>query len=68
MRMRSSDIRMPGAGPEMPDVERPERADVLGVPEPGRQALPVVGGERHQDVELLVQVRIAHEQAPAGVP
>ena len=65
MRMRSSDIRMPGAGPQMPNVERPERSYVLGVPEPGRQAFPVVGGKRHQDGRASAPGRGFHEQAPA---
>ena len=56
MRMRSSDIRMPGAGAEVPDVERPEGADILGVTETRRQPLTVVGREGHQHIELLLQV------------
>jgi len=40
----------------MPDVERPQRSHILGVPETRGQPLSIVGRQRHQDVELLIQV------------
>ena len=51
-------------GPQVPDVERPERADFPGVPKPRRKALPVIGGQRHQDVELLLEPRVSFAWRP----
>ena len=49
-----------GQGAEIADVERAERADLSRVPQPGRKALPIVRGERHQFVELPLQLHVRH--------
>ena len=37
------------------------------MPEPGREAFPVVGGERHEDVELVVEIRSFYHRCRRSV-
>ena len=48
-----------GSGAKVADVERAQGAGPSAVPEPGRRrgAVPVVRGEGHQDVQLLLEIR-----------
>jgi hypothetical protein len=39
----------------MSDVEGTERSDVSRVPKPGWESLPIIRGEGHKDIELLLE-------------
>ena len=56
---------------EVPDVDGVERAGAPRVAEPRRQAFAIVGGERHQHVELALEIRAPRHWlllAPSTVP
>jgi hypothetical protein len=46
------------------EIEGTERADAVRVAKPGRESLSIVGGEGHENAELLIQVLDRHFPVP----